>query len=368
MAEHSSFFNGPTYDAADFAAFFASFFKNGVFAKPADGLQARALHNDMRVTILPGVAFIDGYRYELDNSDAEFTLTVPTADGTLDRKDIVVIRRDLVNNNAKAYYVAGTPASNPSVPALTHTSEIDEIQLCSINVVHGAVKISDSDITDTRFYDSVCGIVASLVKDISASELFAQYNSLFSVWFAGVQDTLDGDAAGNLLNMINAITNSKGQPNGIGGLNGNGALPPEQGGTGQNSLSAFRNAAGLGNTAGPLPIKNGGTEASTAIDAIKNLGLSPEVISTGDHYILLKAGSIINLRIYGASANAIPTIPEQYRPHTVDATGFAWILGSSPQAGLLDESGYNGNVGSYVMSGPNASDTECRGSVMWIAN
>jgi hypothetical protein len=214
MAEHSSFFNGPTYDAADFAAFFASFFKNGVFAKPADGLQARSLHNDMRITILPGVAFIDGYRYELDNSDAEFTLTAPTADGTLDRKDIIVIRRDLVNNNAKAYYIAGTPASNPSAPSLTHTSEIDEIQLCSINVAHGAVKISDSDITDTRFNDNLCGIVASAVKDISASELFAQYDSIFNsfkaassssfdTWFANVKNTLDGDTAGHLLNEIN---------------------------------------------------------------------------------------------------------------------------------------------------------------------
>ncbi len=368
MAEHYSFFNGPTYDAADFAAFFASFFKNGVFAKPADGLQARALHNDMRVTVLPGVAFIDGYRYELDNSDAEFTFTVPTADGTLDRKDIIVIRRDLVNNNAKAYYIAGTPASNPLVPSLTHTNNINEIQLCSINVAHGTVKISDSNITDTRFADAVCGVVASAVKDISASELFAQYNSLFSVWFAGVQNTLDGDTAGNLLNKINAITNSKGQANGIAGLNSKGAVPPEQGGTGQNSLVDSRNVMGLGKTTGPLPIKNGGTEASTVSDALKNLGLSPVVISTGDHYILLKAGPIMNLRIYGASANDVPTIPTQYRPHIIDASGFAWVLGDSPQAGILIVSGYSGRVSSYVTSGPDTSSTECRGSVVWIAN
>lgn len=220
MAEHYSFFNGPTYDATDFAAFFASFFKNGVFAKPADGLQARSLHNDMRVTIRPGVAFIDGYRYELDNNDAEFTLTAPTADGTLNRKDIIVIRRDLVNNNAKAYYIAGTPASNPYAPSLSHTSEIDEIQLCSINVARGAVKISDSDITDTRFNDNLCGIVASAVKDISTTDLFAQYNSIFNsfkaassssfdTWFAGVKNTLSGDAAGNLLNLINALGSKK---------------------------------------------------------------------------------------------------------------------------------------------------------------
>ena len=304
MAEHSSFFNGPTYDAADFAAFFASFFKNGVFARPATGLQVRARHNDMRVTVLPGVAFIDGYRYELDNSDSEFNFTVPTADGSLDRIDIVVVRRDLVNQIAKLVYVAGTPSSNPSVPALTRTNDVDEIQLCKISVTHGAVKISDSEITDTRFNDSVCGIVASAVTDISASDLFAQYNSIFntfrssissdfSTWFSGVKNTLSGDAAGNLLNKINAINESKGHANGIAGLNSDGVVPPEQGGTGQKSLSAFRNAAGLGNTTGPLPIANGGHGCNNRVDGLHAMGINwgtsaaPATAAANSFYIQL---------------------------------------------------------------------------------
>lgn len=304
MAEHSSFFNGPTYDAADFAAFFASFFKNGVFARPATGLQVRARHNDMRVTVLPGVAFIDGYRYELDNSDSEFNFTVPTADGSLNRMDIVVVRRDLVNQIAKLVYVAGTPSSNASVPALTRTNDVDEIQLCKISVTHGAVKISDSDITDTRFNDSMCGIVASAVTDISASDLFAQYNSIFntfrssiasdfSTWFSGVKNTLSGDAAGNLLNKINAINESKGQTNGIAGLNSDGVVPLEQGGTGQKSLSAFRNAAGLGNTTGPLPIANGGHGCNNRVDGLHAMGINwgtsaaPATAAANSFYIQL---------------------------------------------------------------------------------
>ncbi|MCI1952576.1 MAG: hypothetical protein LKJ50_05535 [Clostridiales bacterium] len=331
MAEHSSFFNGPTYDAADFAAFFASFFKNGVFARPATGLQVRARHNDMRVTISPGVAFIDGYRYELDNSDSEFNFTVPTANGSLDRMDIIVVRRDLVNQIAKLVYIAGTAASNPSVPALTRTNDVDEIQLCKISVTHGAVKISDSDITDTRFNDSMCGIVASAVTDVSTKELFAQYNAMyqdfqtkvnnaFSTWFANVQNTLSGDAAGNLLIKINAISDSKGQANGIAGLNSDGVVPPEQGGTGQksladtrnamelgssgpvpvssggtgqNSLSAFRNAAGLGNTTGPLPIANGGHGCNNRVDGLHAMGINwgtwaaPATAAANSFYIQL---------------------------------------------------------------------------------
>ncbi|CAB1238901.1 protein of unknown function [Ruminococcaceae bacterium BL-4] len=98
------------------------------------------------------------------------------------------------------------------------------------------------------------------------------------------------------------------------------------------------------------------------------MGLSPVVILTGNHYSLLKAGPVINLRIYRASANDVPMIPTQYRPHTIDASGFAWVLGDSPQAGILIVSGYSGRVSSYVTSGPDTSSIECRGSVVWIAN
>ena len=51
------------------------------------------------------------------------------------------------------------------------------------------------------------------------------------------------------------------------------ALSPAYGGTGYTSLQATRNAMGLGNTSGALPIENGGTGKTTAADALKNLGI-----------------------------------------------------------------------------------------------
>ena len=48
-----------------------------------------------------------------------------------------------------------------------------------------------------------------------------------------------------------------------------GVLPVAQGGTGQSSLQAFRDALGLGNTTGALPIANGGTaKTSHTVNAI----------------------------------------------------------------------------------------------------
>ena len=54
-----------------------------------------------------------------------------------------------------------------------------------------------------------------------------------------------------------------------------GTLPVSRGGTGQASLSAARNAMGLGNTTGALPVANGGTGASDAAGARANLGITP---------------------------------------------------------------------------------------------
>ena len=49
-------------------------------------------------------------------------------------------------------------------------------------------------------------------------------------------------------------------------------LSAANGGTGQTSLQATRNAMGLGNTTGALPVANGGTGATTAAGARSNLG------------------------------------------------------------------------------------------------
>ena len=54
--------------------------------------------------------------------------------------------------------------------------------------------------------------------------------------------------------------------------NTDGAVPIANGGTGQTTVAAARDALGLGNTEGAVPVANGGTGATTAADARTNLG------------------------------------------------------------------------------------------------
>lgn len=59
-----------------------------------------------------------------------------------------------------------------------------------------------------------------------------------------------------------------------------GTLPAAQGGTGQTSLQAARNAMGLGNTTGALPVANGGT-GNTSVDSAPTAGSTKMVTSGG---------------------------------------------------------------------------------------
>lgn len=64
------------------------------------------------------------------------------------------------------------------------------------------------------------------------------------------------------------------------------------GGTGATSVAAARNALGLGNTSGALPVANGGTGATSAADARTNLGVMGEEIPIIDNAVTFKNGGI----------------------------------------------------------------------------
>lgn len=71
-------------------------------------------------------------------------------------------------------------------------------------------------------------------------------------------------------------TTVAGARNALGLGNTSGAVPIANGGTGQTTVAAARNALGLGNTSGAVPVANGGTGATTAANARTNLGITLE--------------------------------------------------------------------------------------------
>ena len=105
---------------------------------------------------------------------------------------------------------------------------------------------------------SVAFIEAGTLLNINSGEnlsvLFGKIKKLFTSFFTHAHTGTDGSSK-------------------ISGSYLTGTVPVANGGTGETSIAAARNAFGLGNTTGAVPVANGGTSASTAGDARTALGL-----------------------------------------------------------------------------------------------
>lgn len=203
MAERCGFFNATNaanpdrvYDSSDFAAYFASFIGNGVFAKHSNQLRvAQQKSPNMSVQVLGGQAWINGWWY--DNTSA-LNLRIDPADGTLDRVDIIVVQFNLTKREIKTIVRKGSPSAGATVPKLNRDDDLWELKLAEVNVSHGTVNITDGKITDTRSDTTVCGWVSGLIDQMDTTELFNQLqeatqdavdamnNALTDVW-AGIK-------------------------------------------------------------------------------------------------------------------------------------------------------------------------------------
>lgn len=209
---------GDAYDrvylASQFAAYFASFIGNGVYASKSDKLQV--VEQDlqgMAVSVLSGQGWINGYWYENTES---ISLAIDIADGVLSRIDSIVLRLGFFERNMWLAVKKGTPATNPLAPDLTRNSDYYELQLATINIPAGSTKITQAQITDTRMNQDVCGWVTGVVDQLDTTTLFNQFDAWYSEhtalwqerfneWFETIQDQLSGDVAAKLQSQITVL-------------------------------------------------------------------------------------------------------------------------------------------------------------------
>lgn len=203
-------------DDAYFARYHSMFLSNGVYGKSSSCGQVLA-GSGMELIVQPIDVFINGwYAYDLDPE----TLTLSAASES--RTDIVVAQLNIPDRLIRICVKSGTTD-------LTRTNDIWELCLAQITISKGQTVISQSAIRDVRLDKNLCGIVAGIITQVDPSMLLAQMQSWFSeqktadesdfqnwyntfttgkqsdfdTWFAGVKNTLGGDTAGNLLNLIN---------------------------------------------------------------------------------------------------------------------------------------------------------------------
>lgn len=227
MAVRSSFFNSVNGDrrylANNFAEYFASFIANGIFLNPSNTLQVYEKTN-MKVTVKPGKGWINGY---FAVNEYDYDLTLDNADGVLNRIDRIVLRLDF---NARSINIAvkkGAFASTPVAPTLQRDADAHELALADVYVAKGATTIKQSNITDQRLNNVLCGVVHGTVSQVDTTTIFNQYSAWFAEttgkteseinqwqltvkaefdqWFASIQNILDGDVAANLAVRITTL-------------------------------------------------------------------------------------------------------------------------------------------------------------------
>lgn len=244
MAEQFAFFynsdidqNGEedrVYDADSMSEWLKKFFTTGVFV---GDLQVTS-NNNMTVNTAPGHCYIDGKLKPFK----EKTLTLDTADASLDRIDLIVAERNDTERDFFIKVVNGGYSSQPVAPELVRNGVIYQLCLAQVYVAAGAVRITQAEITDTRAISALCGYVAATVKQIDFTQMQAQFDSYFgqyknqieadyaayeeiirqleeqgaldlttalatfqeqfTTWFEDIKGQLDGDIAGHLQNEI----------------------------------------------------------------------------------------------------------------------------------------------------------------------
>lgn len=141
------------------------------------------------------------------------------------------------------------------------------------------------------------------------------------------------------------------------GFSSSDVLAASHGGTGQTSLQATRNAMGLGNTTGALPVANGGTGSADAAGARSNLGLGSaatmNIAAKGDDPRnkvatiagdgVMEVGEYIDFHVNGSSsdfdlrmqvAGDGTLVLSKPLPVAYGGTGMEWTVGGDLNGGV----------------------------------
>ena len=185
MAQECGFFDaqlvGDSYDrvylAAQFAAYFASFIRNGIFGHSMQQLEVSQQDvSDMSIKVLGGQAWINGYWYR---NTGDYTMNLDIADGVLSRIDTIVLRWSNSDRAMYLHVIKGTPSANPTAPAIVRDADYYDLGLAQVSIPAGCIRVTQAQITDLRLNNNYCGLVTGLVDQIDLTDLWNQFEQYF---------------------------------------------------------------------------------------------------------------------------------------------------------------------------------------------
>ena len=203
--------NDRLYMAEDFAAYFAKFIGNGVYASPASSMQVSAASSGLAAKVADGGCFINGY---YANAENEPLITLSTANGSYGRYDLIVARLDFTKRDIHIERITGTVAESPVYPEMVRNDVQYDIALAAVYIAPNAIGITDADITDLRSDNAYCGFVTGVVDQIDTTDLFKQYQTAWELLISGMEldepNIIKAFEALNVTKSVNSVTPADG--------------------------------------------------------------------------------------------------------------------------------------------------------------
>lgn len=190
------------YNAKQISELFDGLIRDGVFMSIGDAFVV-SVGGGMNITVGTGRAW---FNHTWTYNDAPLILQVDQSEIALNRIDTVVLE---VNSNIDVRantikIVKGVPSSEPVATELVRNEFVNQYPLAYIYVSAGVTEITAANITNT-VGTSDCPFVTGILETVDIDTLLAQWDGEFHDWIQQLEEILDEDTAGNLLNLINAI-------------------------------------------------------------------------------------------------------------------------------------------------------------------
>ena len=187
------------YYATQLSQLFNALIKDGIFMHIGEHMNVKE-GTGMQINVGPGLAWFNS-TWTLN--DADYPFTISASDLLQTRIDAIILEIDeTVSSRMNSIKViTGTPATDPQKPSLTNTADIHQYPLAYVTVGVGVTSITQANI-ENCIGTTPCPFVTGVLDTIDATTLLAQWEAQFNEWFENLEDTLSGDVAGNLLNMI----------------------------------------------------------------------------------------------------------------------------------------------------------------------
>ena len=155
MSEQSWPYAGDAVTEAEWSAMARLFREVGVVVDVGGQLAVSAVGGQVQVTVAAGEAFIEGFYYRNDDTA---TLDLDAADLNQGRIDLVVVRSDRGEGQARLAVKTGTPAAEPEAPAVVQDHDgqgVFELALAEVSVP--AASPEADEVLDVRRFSQVVG-------------------------------------------------------------------------------------------------------------------------------------------------------------------------------------------------------------------